>query len=141
MEDMQDNYEEEESKPTYANVSNDNVVAVFVLLCLHAVTNAHINHWRTDSFSIHSALQEFYSELGEALDAFVEAYMGKYGQIKDYPEFYALPNKDALAELKMLCETVYALREEMPDDSELENLLDNIESLIDTAMYKVKFLK
>ena len=141
MEDKQDNYEEEESKPTYANVSNDNVVAVFVLLCLHAVTNAHINHWRTDSFAIHESLGNFYSELGEALDAFVEAYMGKYGQIKDYPEFYSLPNKDALAELKMLCQTVYALREQMPDDSELENLLDNIESLIDTAMYKVKFLK
>jgi hypothetical protein len=141
MEDKQDNYEEEESKPTYANVSNDNVVAVFVLLCLHAITNAHINHWRTDSFAIHQSLGNFYSELGDALDAFVEAYMGKYGQIKDYPEFYALPNKDALAELKMLCKTIYALREKMPDDSELENLLDNIESLIDTAMYKVKFLK
>lgn len=130
-----------ESKPTYAAVSNDNVVAVFVLLCLHAVTNAHINHWRTDSFSIHSALGEFYSELGDALDEFVEAYMGKYGQIKDYPEFYNLPNKDAYAELKMLCETIYALREQMPDDSELENLIDNIESLVDSAMYKVKFLK
>jgi Tfp pilus assembly protein PilO len=67
--------------------------------------------------------------------------MGKYGQIKDYPEFYALPNKDALSELKMLCESVTALREQMPDDSELENLLDNIESLIDSTMYKVKFLK
>ena len=133
--------EEQESQPTYADVSNDNTVSVFVLLCLHAITNAHINHWRTDSFSIHSALGEFYSELQEALDEFVEAYMGKYGQIKDYPEYYKLPNKDAYAELKTLCETIYALRENMPCDSELENLIDNIESLVDSAMYKVKFLK
>jgi hypothetical protein len=132
---------EKESMPTYADVSNDNVVAVFVLLCLHAVTNNHINHWRTDSFSVHSTLGEFYVSLDKALDEFVEAYMGKYGQIKDYPEFYSLPNKDALAELKMLCGAVTALREQMPDDSELENLLDNIESLIDSTMYKVKFLK
>ena len=130
-----------ESKPTYADVSDNKVVAVFVLLCLHAVTNAHINHWRSNSFSVHAALGEFYSELQEALDEFVEAYMGKYGQIKDYPEFYALPNKDPLAELKMLCEGIYTLRENMPEDSELENLIDNIESLVDTAMYKVKFLK
>ena len=133
--------EQEESQPTYAAVSNDKVVAIFVLLCLHAVTNAHINHWRTNSFSIHSALGEFYESLGEALDEFVEAYMGKYGQIKDYPEFYSLPNQDAYAELKMLCESIYTLREQMPDDSELENLIDNIESLVDSAMYKVKFLK
>ena len=138
---MTENEVETESQPTYANVSNDNVVAVFVLLCLHAVTNAHINHWRTDSFSIHSALGDFYESLGEALDEFVEAYMGKYGQIQDYPKFYELPNKDAYAELKMLCESIYALREQMPDDSELENLIDNIESLVDSAMYKVKFLK
>ena len=132
---------EQESKATYADVSNDNVVAVFVLLCLHAVTNNHINHWRTDSFAIHKSLGKFYLELGDALDDFVEAYMGKYGQIKDYPEFYALPNKDALSELKMLCGALTALRDKMPDDSELENLLDNIESLIDSTMYKVKFLK
>lgn len=133
--------QENESQPTYANVSTDKVVAVFVLLCLHAVTNAHINHWRTNSFSIHSALGDFYTELGEALDEFVEAYMGKYGQIQDYSEFYSLPSKDAYAELKMLCEGIYTLREQMPDDSELENLIDNIESLVDSAMYKVKFLK
>lgn len=133
--------EKEDSQPTYADVSHDKVVAVFVLLCLHAVTNAHINHWRTDSFSVHSALGEFYTELGEALDEFVEAYMGKYGQIQDYQEFYSLPSKDAYAELKMLCQAIYALREKMPDDSELENLIDNIESLVDSALYKVKFLK
>jgi hypothetical protein len=117
------------------------VCAVFALMCLHAVTNNHINHWRTKSFSIHSALGEFYSNLGDLIDDFVEAYMGKYGQLEEYPEFYSLPNKNELAELEMLSNGVKELRAKLPQDSELQNLVDEIADAIDSTIYKVKFLK
>ena len=115
--------------------------AIFALMCLHAVTNNHINHWRTKSFSIHSALGDFYSGIEEAIDEFVEAYMGKYGQLEDYPEFYALPNKNELQELEDLSSVVKELRAKLPQDSELQNLIDEIADLIDSTIYKVKFLK
>ena len=117
------------------------VCSVFALMCLHAITNNHINHWRTKSFSIHSALGDFYSGLEGAIDAFVEAYMGKYGQLEDYTEFYSLPNKDELAELEFLLASVKEVRAKLPQDSELQNLIDEIADLIDSTIYKVKFLK
>jgi hypothetical protein len=117
------------------------VASVFALMLLHAVTNNHINHWRTKSFSIHSALGDFYSGLGDLVDDFVEAYMGKYGQLEEYVEFYALPNKDALAELEELSTNVKQLRGKLPQDSELQNLVDEIADSIDSTIYKVKFLK
>lgn len=117
------------------------VCAVFALMCLHAITNNHINHWRTKSFSIHSALGDFYSELEGAIDEFVEAYMGKYGQLEDYTEFYSLPDKNELAELETLSVSVKEVRSKLPQDSELQNLVDEIADLIDSTIYKVKFLK
>lgn len=115
--------------------------SVFALMCLHAITNNHINHWRTKSFSIHSALGEFYVKLDKALDKFVEAYMGEYGVLEDYPEFYSLPNKNELSELEELSSVVKQLRVKLPQDSELQNLIDEIASLIDSTIYKVKYLK
>jgi hypothetical protein len=123
------------------NVSTDVAVNVFALMCLHAITNNHINHWRAKTFSIHSALGEFYSELQDRIDDFVEAYMGKYGVLEDYQEFYALPSKDPIEELELLSNFVKELRTKLPQDSELQNLIDEIADLIDSTLYKVRFLK
>jgi hypothetical protein len=123
------------------NVSTDVAVSVFALMCLHAVTNGHINHWRAKTFSIHSALGEFYTGLQERIDDFVEAYMGKYGILEDYQEFYALPSKDPVEELELLSNFVKELRTKLPQDSELQNLIDEIADLIDSTLYKVRFLK
>jgi Tfp pilus assembly protein PilO len=67
--------------------------------------------------------------------------MGKYGQLEDYPEFYSLPNKNELAELEELSSVVKELRAKLPQDSELQNLVDEIADLIDSTIYKVKYLK
>ena len=36
---------------------------------------------------------------------------------------------------------VYDARQDLPQDSELQNLIDTIAELIDTTTYKLKFLK
>jgi len=123
------------------DTSPDKIINIFALMCLHAVTNGHINHWRAKTFSIHSALGEFYSELGELIDGFVEAYMGKYGVLEDYTEFYSLPSKDPIEELMQLSDAVKEVRAKLPQDSELQNLVDEIADLIDSTLYKVRFLK
>lgn len=121
--------------------SQDKVVGIFALALLHAVTNNHINHWRTNSFSIHSALGDFYSSLAGTTDDFIEAYMGKYGQIKEFPEFYSCPNEDPVEELKDLSNVVKQLRPKLPQDTELQNLVDEIADSIDSTLYKIRFLK
>lgn len=52
-------------------------VATLVMHLLHGVTNAHILHLQSTSYAEHQALGEFYDELGDLVDAFVEAYQGK----------------------------------------------------------------
>ena len=123
------------------DTSQDKIVSIFALMCLHAVTNGHINHWRAKTFSIHSALGEFYTGLQEGIDAVVEAYMGKYGVLEDYTEFYSLPSKDPIQELEQLSNAVKEVRAKLPQDSELQNLIDEIADLIDSTLYKVRFLK
>ena len=66
---------------------NDNV-ALFAATLLHSATNTHFFHWSTDSFSKHMALGEYYDNIVDLTDAYVEAYMGAYDKITDFPSVY-----------------------------------------------------
>ena len=85
-------------------------VSNFVLALLHCGTNAHLMHWTTNSFSKHTALATFYDLIVEQTDAYAEAYM------------------------------VMDIRKELPQDSELNQLVDNIQENIDSTLYKLKYL-
>jgi len=124
-------------------VSNDKAVSIFALMLLHEVTNGHLLHWATNSFSEHETLGDFYSGLDGKADAFVESYMGKYGQLKieGYPEVYSLPKSDCVAHLEELSHNVETVRAKLPQDTELQNLIDEIADLIDSTLYKLRFLK
>jgi hypothetical protein len=114
-----------------------------ILTLLHAATNTHILHLRSKSFSEHSALGEFYQALPDLVDAVVEATQGRYGELIDYPVQYYAPASTGLEELEMLKNYVDEERhkEGIPQDSEIQNLLDEIASLIDSTLYKLQFLK
>lgn len=120
--------------------SNSKEVADFVLMLLHAVTNTHILHWQTRSFSNHMALGGFYEALGGLVDDFVEAYQGKYGIINNFMVDYS-PPLEPVAELTMLKDQVKLRRAKLPQDSELQNLIDEIAAEIDQTLYKLRFLK
>lgn len=124
-------------------VSNDKAASIFALMLLHEVTNGHLLHWATNSFSEHSALGDFYNSLNDKADDFVEAYMGKYGQLKieGYPEVYSLPKSDCVAHLEELSDNVETIRKKLPQDTELQNLVDEIADLIDSTLYKIRFLQ
>ena len=68
-----------------AKVTPQDPITSLVICLLHSVTNAHILHFQTPSFSEHMALGTFYSEIGDLVDSLVEAYQGKYGLITRYP--------------------------------------------------------
>lgn len=115
----------------------------FILTLLHAATNAHILHLRSKSFSEHMALGEFYQALPDLVDAVVEATQGRTGQLIDYPVMYYAPEETGLSELEMLKSYVDENRhnEGIPQDSEIQNLIDEIASQIDSTLYKLRFLK
>lgn len=118
----------------------DKEMATFLATLLHSGTNAHFFHWATDSFSKHSALGEFYEEIIELTDSLAEAYMGVYGQIKTFPDTYHMPT-EPLKYLESLQKFVSEARSDLPKETELVQLVDNIAELIDTTIYKLKFLK
>ena len=127
--------------PFKDNVDQSGVTPVLALVLLHAVTNLHILHWQSKSFAQHVTLGELYSAVEETTDEFVEAYMGKYGQLDNLPEFYSAPNSDPVKEVETLYDHITALRQELPQDSELQQLVDNIVDSLDSALYKLRFLK
>lgn len=127
--------------PFKDSVDQNGVTPVLALVLLHAVTNLHILHWQSKSFSQHTTLGELYSAIEETTDEFIEAYMGKYGQLDNLPEFYSAPNADPIKEVETLYDHVTALRQELPQDSELQQLVDNIVDSLDSALYKLRFLK
>jgi DNA-binding ferritin-like protein len=114
--------------------------ALFVATLLHSATNTHFFHWSTDSYSKHIALGEYYDGIVELTDSFAEAYMGKYGKFTTFPSVYHQP-KDPLKYLESLQNFVTDARQDLPQDSELQNLIDEIADLINTTTYKLKFLK
>lgn len=86
------------------------------------------------------ALGEYYEEIIELVDSFTEAYQGKYGQIEEYPEEYDFI-REPLKYLESLQDFVAQSREHLPQDSELQNIVDEIADLINSTVYKLKFLK
>jgi hypothetical protein len=121
---------------------NSDPVMDFVMCLLHSVTNAHILHLSTQSYSAHKALGNFYGEMGDLIDAFVEAFQGKYGLLTNYKPTYQLP-EDPLAYMMYLKDEVARLRVNLnfPQDPELQNEVDNIANLINSTLYKLRFLK
>jgi hypothetical protein len=123
-----------------AQEQNDPVM-LFTMHLLHSVTNAHILHLTTRSYAEHQALGTFYSEIGDLVDAFVEAFQGKYGLLHDFIADYKLP-ADPVAYLESLKVEVETLRRapKFPQDAELQNEVDNIANLINSTLYKLRFL-
>jgi len=113
----------------------------FILTLLHAATNTHILHLQSKSFSEHMALGTFYEELPDLVDAVVESIQGLTGEIIQYPEMYYRPASSGQQELEELLEFVKDGRQVLPQDSEIQNEVDNIANLINSTLYKLRFLR
>jgi hypothetical protein len=125
-----------------AEAAQSDPVMQFVMCLLHSVTNAHILHFQSLSYSQHIALGTYYDEVSDLVDGFVESFQGKYGLLTKYQSDYQLPDNNPVTYLTYLKEEVATLRRapNFPQDSELQNEVDNIANLINTTLYKLRFL-
>jgi len=114
--------------------------ALFAATMLHSATNTHFFHWSTDSYAKHKALRQYYDGIVPLIDGFVESYSGKYSKITKFPSVYHQP-KDPIQYLKSLQGFVGDARKDLPQDSELQNIIDEIADLINTTTYKLINLK
>ena len=114
----------------------------FALNLLHSGTCAHIYHWQTTSYSAHKALGKYYEAIPDLVDGLVETYMGRngiFGKVDLEHEVYM--DKEPLAYFKALQNYVDDTRKDLPQESEIQNLVDGITDLINTTIYKLENLK
>jgi hypothetical protein len=116
-------------------------IGEYFLSLLHSATNTHLLHLQSRSFSQHMALGTYYEEVVELIDSLIEAYQGKNQIIVQYPNIYYPPVDDALTELINISTYVIKNRAIVGNDTELQNITDEIQQLIDSTIYKLTFLK
>lgn len=106
-----------------------------------AVVGSWRKHLRTAKYGKHEALDEFYKEMPEKVDALIEAWMGANGKkIGEFENLLKSANYNTLSylkELKKICKQGYSI---LGDNDELKSLLDDIVNLINSTLYKVKEL-
>lgn len=120
--------------------SENLAAAEFFMTLLHAATSGHILHLQTRSYAQHKALDEFYSSIVDQADGLIEAYQGKYGLVLDYPSGYAVPVTEPVQFLSELSDYITFNRPSVGSDSELQNIIDGVMELIDSTIYKLRFL-
>jgi DNA-binding ferritin-like protein len=116
-----------------------NDASEFLLVLLHSATNTHLLHWQSKSYAEHQALGTFYQEIAELVDQLAEAMMGKYDTTPEFPQMYHAPAATGKDELEALSEYVEQARQALPQDSEIQNIVDEIAQLIDSTLYLLRF--
>jgi hypothetical protein len=114
--------------------------AAFVSVLFHSATVTHFMHLQTKSFAQHMALGEYYDSIVELADKWAEAYQGCYDIITGYPKDFHLAT-DPVKYLTQIKDFVDDIRKDLPSESQLQNIVDEIADQIDSTLYKLRFLK
>jgi hypothetical protein len=112
-------------------------------ILLHSQTQVHTLHLQTQSYSEHKATQKYYEGVDSLVDGLIESYQGKYGIVKGYEtmKIQDWQSTEKTCEyMKNLCKQVDNLRD-CCEDSYLQNQIDTIIELINSTIYKLRFLK
>lgn len=104
-----------------------------------SITAEWRKHLQTGKYSKHMALDEFYKEMPEKVDALIEAWQADNDVVEDYKNVLD-DDMDALEYMEALKKHTKEGRK-LLKSSELESLADDILSLIDSTIYKLKHLK
>ena len=98
------------------------------------------SHLKTDKYSDHKALNEFYDDIVDLVDALIEEYQGIHGKVKDLKNMMTTDKQSAIDYLESLREMTRDGKSLFKED-ELKSDIDAILSLIDSTIYKLKELK
>lgn len=112
-------------------------------LLLHSKTQAHTFHLQCKSYAEHMALNNYYDSIDGLTDALIESYQGKYSILKGYKNYPIEDYKDTTSTinyLKDLCDKVCDLRT-CCKDSYIQSQIDLVCELINSTLYKLRFLK
>ena len=105
-----------------------------------AMTESWKSHLKTNKYSKHIALNEFYDDVVDLVDDLIEEYQGLHGVVENLTNVLTTDKMDALDYLESLREMTEDGKKFFEED-ELKSDVDAILSLIDKTLYKLKELK
>jgi len=142
-EDIDNEDEDEEEEEDNDEVDSNDDFCEMVCNILHSRNQAHVFHLQTRSFAEHKALNDYYDGVVDLFDGIVESYQGKYGIIKNFKTFKIEQYKNGkktISYFERLLDIIEENRDSV-DDSYLQNQIDTVQELINSTIYKLKFLK
>ena len=120
------------------------ILGQFISTLFASRTQAHVFHLQTNSFAAHKALNEYYDEIIGIADGIAESIQGKYGIITGYSNIDLMEGNDCNEVVKYFTALemyVERARQTMPQDSYIQNQIDEVVALVVSTIYKLKFLK
>jgi len=141
---LREQEEEEENTQSENNESKSSSgFKDMVSILLHSQTQVHIFHLQTKSYSEHKALQKYYEGIDGLVDGLIESYQGKYDVITQYNsvknEDYK-SNEQVIKYFKVL-DTMIEKNRKSVKESFIQNQIDTVQELINSTVYKLRFLK
>jgi len=134
---------EEDTENDDNEVGSNDDFCEMVCNILHSRNQAHVFHLQTRSFAEHKALNDYYDGVVALFDGIVESYQGKYGIIKNFKTFNIeqyTDGKKTISYFEGLLDIIEENRNSV-DDSYIQNQIDTVQELINSTIYKLKFLK
>lgn len=124
----------------------DTMTAACATELMNAATSFHKLHLKVKgagSYAAHKALNDLYDALPDHADTLIEGYQGASEKILSYSE--VAPKtlntvEEGVAYLRDIYQMVNGLQAKMPY-SEIVNSLDTVKDTINSAKYKLLFLK
>jgi hypothetical protein len=110
---------------------------------LDSQRQTHIFHFQTKSFAEHKALKHYYDAIGDIVDAIVESAQGIFGILtgwKSFPTEDYQSSEQVITYLKSLSDDVNKLYPNIKY-TYIQNQLDEVTTLINSTLYKLRFLK
>lgn len=141
-EDIDDEEEDDEEEEDVEDESNDDFCEMICNI-LHSRNQAHVFHLQTKSYAEHIALNGYYDAVVPLFDGIVESYQGKYGIIKNFKTFKVEQyrnGKKTISYFERLLDIIEENRDSV-EDSYIQNQIDTVQELINSTIYKLRFLK
>ena len=112
-------------------------------ILLHSRNQIHVFHLQTESYAEHKALGDFYEGIGDLIDGIVESHQGKHGIIKGYGTGKIEDYKSGEQVITYLekIDSVIEKNRKSVKESYIQNQIDEVQTLLYSTLYKMKFLK
>ena len=112
-----------------------NRVAEFIATLRNSATVTHLMHLQVEG-------EGSYDEIVDLVDSLAESIQGAFDVIiKPYPPAFGNYDGEPLDYVRTLRDYVRSARVEMPQDSEIQNEIDSIATLLNHTCYKLTRLR